>query len=70
MRRGNIFNRELAFKQHEEMAQVYTDAGVNVHCLPADENLPYQAFARDSNFMTPYGVVVTQIAQSLRRDPM
>jgi N-dimethylarginine dimethylaminohydrolase len=49
------------------MVQAYEDAGIKVHFLEADENLPYQVFARDSNFMTPYGAVVAQMAQWWRR---
>jgi len=64
---GAKFDRQLAMKQHREMVQAYEDAGVKVHFLPADENLPYQVFARDSSFMTPWGAVVTQMHQWWRR---
>ena len=67
LRRGYTLDKELALKQHREMVQAYEDAGVEVHFLEADEYLPYQAYARDSNFMTPYGAVVTQMAQWWRR---
>jgi N-dimethylarginine dimethylaminohydrolase len=67
LRRGYEFDKALALKQHREMVQAYEDAGVKVHFLEADENLPYQVFARDSNFMTPYGAVVAQMAQWWRR---
>ncbi len=67
LRRGYKYDLELACKQHRDMVQAYEDAGVRVHFLEADENLPYQVFARDSNFMTPYGAVVTQMAQWWRR---
>ncbi len=67
LRRGYEFDRALALKQHREMVQAYEDAGIKVHFLEADENLPYQVFARDSNFMTHYGAVVTQMAQWWRR---
>lgn len=63
LRRGYEFDKALALKQHREMVQAYEDAGIKVHFLEADENLPYQVFARDSNFMTHYGAVVTQMAQ-------
>ncbi|MDY0884988.1 dimethylarginine dimethylaminohydrolase family protein [Dongia soli] len=64
---GAKFDRQLAMKQHREMVQAYEDAGTKVHYLPADENLPYQVFARDSSFMTPWGAVVTQMHQWWRR---
>ncbi|MEE8635007.1 MAG: arginine deiminase family protein, partial [Acidiferrobacterales bacterium] len=67
LRRGCEFDKALALKQHREMVQAYEDAGIKVHFLEADENLPYQVFARDSNFMTHYGAVVTQMAQWWRR---
>jgi N-dimethylarginine dimethylaminohydrolase len=67
LRRGLKFDRELALKQHAEMVAAYRDAGVRCHFLEPDPNLPYQVYARDSSFMTPYGAVVTQMAQWWRR---
>lgn len=64
---GAKFDRQLAMKQHREMVQAYEAGGVTVHYLPADEQLPYQVFARDSSFMTPWGAVVTQMHQWWRR---
>jgi len=64
---GAKFDRQLAMKQHREMVQAYEAGGVAVHYLPSDEALPYQVFARDSSFMTPWGAVVTQMHQWWRR---
>jgi N-dimethylarginine dimethylaminohydrolase len=64
---GAVFDHDLAMRQHAEMVDAYRDAGVTVHTLPADPALPYQVYARDSSFMTPYGAVVTQMAQWWRR---
>ena len=64
---GATFDRELMLRQHAEMVDAYAGAGVAVHWLDADEQLPYQVFARDSSVMTPYGAVVTQMAQWWRR---
>jgi N-dimethylarginine dimethylaminohydrolase len=64
---GATFDRELASRQWEEMADAYRSAGVDVHLLPLDEHLPYQVFARDSSVMTPMGAIVTQMAQWWRR---
>ena len=67
LKRGDRFDHQVAMKQHREMVDAYEEAGVTVHWLEADEGLPYQVFARDSSFMTPYGAVVTQMAQWWRR---
>ncbi|MDE0046487.1 MAG: arginine deiminase family protein [bacterium] len=67
LKRGDRFDAQLAMKQHREMVDAYEEAGVKVHWLEADRDLPYQVFARDSSFMTPYGAVVTQMAQWWRR---
>jgi N-dimethylarginine dimethylaminohydrolase len=67
LKRGDKFDKQLAMKQHREMVDAYQAAGVNVHFLEPDEDLPYQVYARDSSFMTPYGAVVTQMAQWWRR---
>ena len=64
---GAIFDHDLATRQHAEMVDAYRGAGVEVHTLDADPALPYQVYARDSSFMTPYGAVVTQMAQWWRR---
>jgi len=67
LRSGDTFDRQTAQKQHAEMVQAYESAGVTVHYLDPEESLPYQVYARDSSFMTPYGAVVTQMAQWWRR---
>ncbi|MEE2980636.1 MAG: arginine deiminase family protein [Pseudomonadota bacterium] len=67
LRSGNVFDRQLAQKQHGEVVQAYEESGVTVHYLETEEALPYQVYARDSSFMTPYGAVVTQMAQWWRR---
>ena len=64
---GAVFDRELAVRQHAEMVDAYVGAGVNVHYLEPEPALPYQVYARDSSFMTPFGAVVTQMAQWWRR---
>ncbi len=67
LKRGDQFDSQLAMRQHREMVDAYEEAGVRVHWLESDGDLPYQVFARDSSFMTPYGAVVTQMAQWWRR---
>jgi N-dimethylarginine dimethylaminohydrolase len=67
LRRGYRFNRELALQQHADMVDAYRQAGVSVHFLDPRDELPYAVYARDSSFMTPFGAVVTQLANPRRR---
>jgi N-dimethylarginine dimethylaminohydrolase len=67
MRRGYTFDKQVAMRQHREMVSAYEDAGVTCHFLPLDEYNPYQVYARDSSFMTPYGAVICQMANPRRR---
>jgi N-dimethylarginine dimethylaminohydrolase len=67
LRRGYRFDRDLALRQHAEMVDAYRQAGVAVHLLEGREETPYGVYARDSNFMTPFGAVVTQLASPRRR---
>ncbi len=64
---GLQFNLQTAQAQHREMVDAYEMAGVTVHYLEPDPDLPYQVFARDSSFMSPFGAVVTQMNQWWRR---
>ena len=67
LRRGLAFDKQLAMRQHREMVDAYESAGVACHYLPMDEAVPYQVYARDSSFMTPYGAVICQLASPRRR---
>ncbi len=67
IRRGLIFDSNVAKKQYDEMLSAYRSANVKVHTLIKDPDLPYQIFARDSSFMTPFGPVITNMAQSWRK---
>ena len=53
--------------QYEEMLAIYREAGVRVHITPPDENLPLQIWGRDGSFMTPWGMIIGQMAQWWRR---
>ncbi len=64
---GAVFDRAAALAQHDELVAAYESAGVTVHMLEPDPDLPYQVFARDSSVITPGGAVVTQPAQQWRR---
>ena len=67
LRRGLRFDKQLAMRQHREMVDAYEQAGVTCHYLPVDESVPYQVYARDSSFMSPYGAVICQLANPRRR---
>lgn len=67
LRRGNVFDPAVAATQYAEMVSAYRSAGVEVHAHAADPDLPYQVYARDSSVMTPYGAVITNMAQWWRR---
>ena len=67
LRKGYKFDKQVAMRQHREMVDAYTQAGVKTHFLPLDMNNPYQVYARDSSFMSPYGAVICQLANPRRR---
>ena len=67
LRRGIAFDADAARRQHAEMVDAYRSAGVTVHLLEGDPELPYQVFARDSSVMTPFGAVITNMSQWWRR---
>jgi N-dimethylarginine dimethylaminohydrolase len=64
---GLKFDFGVAKAQYREMLDVYAQAGVIVHGLAAEPDLPYQIFARDSSVMTPWGAVVMQLQKPYRR---
>ena len=64
---GLKFDAAVARAQHGEMVQAFEQAGARVHRLLADEQLPYQIFARDSSVMTPWGAVIMQPQKKFRR---
>jgi len=64
---GLRFDAKVARAQYQEMLQAYQAAGVEVHILSAEADLPYQIFARDSSVMTPWGAVIMQLEKPYRR---
>lgn len=56
-----------AQSQHRELAQAYEHFGVQIHYAEGDETLPMQVYTRDSSFMTPFGAVITNMANWWRR---
>ena len=67
LRRNYPFDHSTAKQQHAEMISAYESAGVTVHLHSPDPVLRYQIFARDSSIMTPYGAVITNMANWWRR---
>lgn len=67
LQRGRPFDKQVAMRQHRELVEAYEDAGVTVHMTQPDEHTWYQVYTRDSSFMTPFGAVVTQLANPRRR---
>ncbi len=64
---GLQFDFAVAKRQYHEMVDAYRQAGVNVHFLNPEPDLPYQIFARDSSVMTPWGAVIMQLQKPYRR---
>ena len=67
IRRNVEYNLDTAKKQYQEMISAYSSAGVKVHKHEPDPELPYQIFARDSSIMTPFGAIITNMAQWWRK---
>ena len=67
IRRQYTFDPDVARRQHAEMVAAYESAGVTVHLHDPDPALSYQVFARDSSVMTPYGAIITNMANWWRR---
>lgn len=58
---------QMAQAQHAELVSAYEDFGVKVHMTPPEPELTMQVYARDSSVMTPYGAIITAMAQWWRR---
>ena len=67
IRAGIKLDVEGARSQYNEVISIFQQAGANVHHTPADPDLPLQIWARDGSFMTPWGMIVGQMAQWWRR---
>ncbi len=67
IRRNLAYDYDVAKAQHAEMVSAYESAGVVCHFHAPDQALPYQVFARDSSVMTPYGAIITNMANWWRR---
>lgn len=58
---------QLAQAQHAELVSTYRHYDVNVHMLDPEPELTMQVYSRDSSVMTPYGAIITAMAQWWRR---
>ncbi|MCX7646661.1 MAG: dimethylarginine dimethylaminohydrolase family protein [Rhodobacteraceae bacterium] len=65
--RENPCNIQVAQAQHAELVAAYEHFGVKVHLHEPSPELPMQVYARDSSVMTPYGAIITAMAQWWRR---
>lgn len=65
--RENPCNIQVAQAQHKELAAAYEHFGVRIHWHEAEPELPMQVYARDSSVMTPYGPIITAMANWWRR---
>jgi N-dimethylarginine dimethylaminohydrolase len=64
---GHRFDKDRAMRQWQALVDAFGDADVRCHYLEADAGLTHSVFARDSNFMTPWGPVVAAIQTEARR---
>jgi len=65
--RENPANLDVARDQHRELTAAYTHFGVRIHSPPLEAELPMQVYTRDSSVMTPYGAIITAMANWWRR---
>ena len=57
----------VAQAQHRELVSAYRHFGVRVHTPRPEPELPMQVYTRDSSVMTPYGAIITAMANWWRR---
>ena len=57
----------VAKAQHRELQSAYTHFGVRIHWHLTEPELPMQVYSRDSSVMTPYGAIITAMANWWRR---
>jgi N-dimethylarginine dimethylaminohydrolase len=60
-------NIRVAQAQHAELRSAYVHFGVRVHSPAPEPELPMQVYTRDSSVMTPYGAIITAMANWWRR---
>src|SRR5580704_7317764 len=57
----------VAKAQHQELQSAYLHFDVRIHWHEPEPELPMQVYARDSSVMTPYGAIITAMANWWRR---
>ena len=57
----------VAQAQHPELRAAYAHFGVRIHWPMLEPELPMQVYTRDSSVMTPYGAIITAMANWWRR---
>ena len=60
-------NIQTAQAQHKDLVAAYENFGVNIHWHDPEPELPMQVYSRDSSVMTPYGAIITAMANWWRR---
>jgi N-dimethylarginine dimethylaminohydrolase len=65
--RENPADIRVAQAQHRELVSAYAHFGVRVHTPRLEPELPMHVYTRDSSVMTPYGAVITAMANWWRR---
>ena len=60
-------NIQTAQAQHKDLVAAYENFGVKIHWHEPTPELPMQVYSRDSSVMTPYGAVITAMANWWRR---
>jgi N-dimethylarginine dimethylaminohydrolase len=65
--RQNPADIRVAKAQHLELQSAYTHFGVRIHWHLPEAELPMQVYSRDSSVMTPYGAIITAMANWWRR---
>lgn len=60
-------NIDVAKAQHRELTAAYEHFGVRIHRPQLEAELPMQVYTRDSSVMTPYGAIITAMANWWRR---
>jgi N-dimethylarginine dimethylaminohydrolase len=64
---GDRADAQAVRREWREFEEALDQAGVRRHHLRPEPHLGYQVYARDSSQMTPWGVLVTQMAMPVRR---
>jgi N-dimethylarginine dimethylaminohydrolase len=65
--RENPADIRVAQAQHRELVGAYAHFGVRIHTPRLEPELPMQVYTRDSSVMTPYGAIITAMANWWRR---